>query len=76
MALATLSIDLEARLQRLEEGLKQATGAVERNTSNMEASFGRLNKTAANVGQAIAGYFSARMFVDMVKGSIDAQDNL
>ena len=39
MAIAKLSIDLEARLTKLESGLKQATSMAEQSASKMQSAF-------------------------------------
>ncbi len=63
MALATLSIDLEARLAKLEAGLDKAGRMAEREAARMKASFGGLEGSLAKLGALAAGAFSAGTIV-------------
>lgn len=72
MALATLSIDLVAKLAKFEEDMGKAARAAERSAASMENSFRR-------VGDAVAGLGIAAIVTDQlnrVKQAIDRLDSL
>jgi uncharacterized small protein (DUF1192 family) len=74
MALATLSIDLEARLAGLQQGMDKAARLAEKDSQRMERAFSRVASVAAGIGAALAAAVSVRQVTDWVKGSIDAAD--
>jgi hypothetical protein len=76
VALATLSIDIEARLAKLEAGLDKAARMADKRAADIEKSFLRVQGTLKNIGGALGGYFSVRYFEGLINGAIDAQDNL
>ena len=76
MALATLSIDLVAKLANLEAGFTKAQHLAQSNSEKMQSAFQGVKDIAIGIGAALAASFSARMFVDLVKGAIDAADRL
>lgn len=76
MALATLSIDLEARLAKLQEGLDKAGQMSAKTAQRIESEFNGLKVGAAQLGLALAAAFSARMVTDWVKGTVDGLDAL
>jgi len=76
MPIATLSIDLEARLAKLEQGMDKAGRIAERNAARIEKSFAGVNNTLRDAKQLLGTYVSARFFEGLVLGAIDAQDNL
>jgi hypothetical protein len=74
-----LSIDIEARLAGLQEGLDKAATVADRNARHIESSFNRIGNAASMVRTVIStlgATFTVGMFVDMIKGSIDAADHL
>ncbi|MBX3619144.1 MAG: hypothetical protein KF891_04020 [Rhizobacter sp.] len=79
MPLATLSIDLEARLAKLEEGLTKAGRMSEKAANQIEQNLARNRKVAEDLGKAIGAAFSAealrRFFVTTVDG-LDALNDL
>ena len=54
MAVATLSIDLEARFARLEQDMAKATRAVERSAGRMDTAFRGVSDTFSRLGSGIA----------------------
>ena len=76
MALATLSIDIEARLAKLEQGLDRAVKLSEQRSKQIENAFNKLDGVAKGVADGLAAYFSVRYFTGLIKDSIDAQDHL
>lgn len=74
MGLATLSIDLEARLAGLQQGMDKAARLAEKDSQRMERAFSRVASVAAGIGAALAAAVSVRQVTDWVKGSIDAAD--
>jgi Lambda phage tail tape-measure protein (Tape_meas_lam_C) len=53
MPLATLSIDIEAKLAKLEQGMSQATRLVQKNASQMERAFSGIRTAGSAVGGAL-----------------------
>ena len=76
MALATLSIDLVAKLANLERDMGRAAQIADRNAKKMEAAFSGVGATLRSVASFAAGAFSVSMFSGLIKSAIDAQDNL
>ncbi len=76
MALATLSIDLVAKLANLERDMGRAAQIAERNAKRMDAAFAGVNTTLRSVASFAAGAFSVSLFSGLIKSAIDAQDNL
>lgn len=76
MALATLSIDLEARLAKFEAGMDKAARLAERNAEAARASWARAASGIAGVAGGIAGAFAGFSIVDVVRSNIDALDQL
>ena len=71
MAIAKLSIDLEARLAGLQAGLDKATFIAERSAARMNSAFTNVNRTLKGVG----GFLSVREVVrafDAVVSGLDA----
>lgn len=58
MALATLSIDIEARLAGLQDGLDKASRLAEKNAAQIEASFSGLRNAATALQGVFAGVFA------------------
>ena len=76
MALATLSIDLEARLAKLQAGLDQAGRLSEKTAAKMQASFDRLQSSAEALGVAVGGIFTVAGAVQFIRANADAVDAL
>lgn len=62
MAIATLSIDIEARLASFEQQMAKATAVVDKSAQQMESSFGALGK---KLGGALAGLSIAALALEM-----------
>lgn len=79
MALATLSIDIEARLANLEAGMDRASRIAQKNADKISASFAGVKAFATGVAGALAGAFSvtavARFVTDVAQG-VDALNDL
>jgi hypothetical protein len=76
MSLATLSIDLEARLAGLQQGMDKAAQIAQRNAERIEASFTSMRESAAALGTVLAGAFAGFSLTTIVKSAIDAADHL
>lgn len=76
MALATLSIDLEAKLANLERDFNKASRLAEQNANRIKSSYSDLNGTFETLGASIAAAFGVNFFVGLIQNSIDAQDKL
>lgn len=76
MALATLSIDLEAKLAKLEEGMNRAAQVTAQNARKIQASFDNLNATAKSVGSTIGTALAAYLSIDYVRGIVKGIDAL
>ncbi|MCZ8112231.1 MAG: phage tail tape measure protein [Betaproteobacteria bacterium] len=74
--LATLSINLEARLAELQEGFDKAARVADKNASLIEARYNKLASTAAAVGAAFAGAFAADRLVQFFRTTLDGLDAL
>jgi len=72
MAFGTLSIDIEARLAKLQAGLDQASKLVEKQANAMEAAFARVGSAA---GGLLAG-LTVGTFVQSGKAAIDLADKI
>jgi hypothetical protein len=76
MPIATLSIDLEARLAKLQEGLDKAGHLTAKFANDVDARMSGLQTGTAAFASALAGAFSARVITDWVKGTVDGLDAL
>lgn len=76
MPLATLSIDLEARIASLQQGFDRATRQAETSAAAIDAKFSGLEKTARTVGAAFAGAFSVDLLVGKFRSVVDGVDAL
>lgn len=76
MAIAKLSIDLEARLANLQQGMDKAALIAQRNADKIEASFSGIRESAAALGTVLAGAFAGFSLGSIVKTAIDAADHL
>ena len=71
MSIAKLSIDLEARLAGLQEGMDKAGLLAQRNAEKIEASFNGIKDSAAALGTVLAGAFAGFSLVSIAKTAID-----
>jgi len=76
VAIATLTIDINAKLASLERDMGKAAHIAEQNAKKMEAAYAGVGKTLKNISSGILGAFSVNLFVGLIKSAIDAQDNL
>lgn len=76
MALATLSIDLEARLAKFEEGLGKAARISEKHAADMAAKWEKAGGMAVAAFSALGAGASVAGFVAITRASIDAIDAL
>lgn len=76
MALATLSIDLEAKLAKMEQGFDRASRLSEKFALEQERRFNAIKGAATGIGAAIAGAFTATQLVQMTRATIDSLDAL
>lgn len=76
MALATLSIDLEARLAGIQQGFDKAARLAEKNADAVEARYNRLKATAVGIGVAFAGAFSLSQAASFFRSTVDGVDAL
>ena len=76
MALATLSIDLEAKLANLEQGMGQAARITEKNAQQMQRSLDSIKTAGAALGGVLAGAFAGFSVVAFVRGTITGIDAL
>lgn len=72
MAIATLTIDLVAKLATLERDMGRAAQIAEKNARRMEAAFSAASKALAAIGAAV----SVGAFAGMVRSLADAGDQL
>ncbi|MDY0748501.1 phage tail tape measure C-terminal domain-containing protein [Paucibacter sp. R3-3] len=76
MPLAVLSIDIEARLAKLQQDLDQAGRLAEKNAQQIRASYTRVASVVAGLGGMIAGAFAGFSIVEFVKHNAEAIDAL
>lgn len=76
MALAVLSIDLEARLAKFEQGLDKAARLAEKNADRQRAAWARVGASVTGVAAALAGAFAGVGLTALVRGQVDALDAL
>lgn len=76
MALAKLSIDLEARLANLQAGLDKAGLLAERQAERMQRAFSGASKALTAAGGAIAAAFSVSVITRWVSATVDGLDAL
>src|SRR5690242_4155672 len=76
MALATLSIDIVAKLASLEQNLDKAYRLNERTAAAIEARWAKLNAAAANFGKTIGEAFAVHEIVTFTRETLDAIDAL
>lgn len=76
MPLATLSIDLEAKLAKLEQGLNRAVQVSEQQAGRMQAAFSAAQGAAGVLGGAAAAAIAAATLVSKGQEAIAALDYL
>lgn len=76
MALATLSIDLEAKLANLERDFSKASRLAEQNAQKIKASYAEVNQTFEMLGATLASAVGVNFAVTLIQNAIDAQDKL
>ena len=76
MAIAKLSIDIEARLANLQAGLDKAGLLAERTANQISGAFSGLKSVAATVGPALAAVFAVAGIAGFVRQTLDGIDAL
>jgi hypothetical protein len=76
MPAAKLSIDLEARLAKLQEGLDKAGRLSETFATRVEARWANLRTGAASIGTALAAAFGGAALTAMVRNTLNGVDAL
>ncbi len=76
MALATLSIDLEAKLAKLQEGFDKAGRMSAKTAADIERQFGNIKGGAVAIGGALAGAFVSSGIVSFFRSTVDGLDAL
>ena len=76
MAIAKLSIDLEAKLANLERDFSKATRIAEDNARRMKSAYSDVGRTFETLGAALAGAVGVNYLTTLVKSAVDAQDHL
>lgn len=76
MALASLSIDLNAKLANLQQGLDKAGRLAERQAGQIERAFSGLKTVGAGVGAALAASLSVAGITQFVRSTVDGIDKL
>lgn len=76
MALATLSIDLVAKLANLEAGMDKAGRIAERQAAQIERAFARSGALVRTLGAALASAFAGVSIAGFLRDTTDAIDRL
>jgi hypothetical protein len=76
MAIAKLSIDLEARLANLQAGLDKAGLLAERQAERINGAFNGIARVGVGLGAVLAGAFSAAGITAFVRSTVDGLDAL
>lgn len=76
MALATITIDLEARMAKLEEGLHKATRATDRAAKDMESRWSAVGTAVTSAAAAMAAAFAGGAITDFARRLVDGIDAL
>jgi hypothetical protein len=74
MPLTTVSIDIEARLAKLEAGFGKATQIAQRNARNIERAFGGVRTAVSGVAGALAVALPASFLTQAVRNTLSAID--
>lgn len=76
MALATLSIDLIAKLASLEAGLDKAARINQKTAADIESRWTRVGGTLKTVGGLVGGAFATQQLAGFIDRTIDGLDKL
>ena len=76
MAIAKLSIDIEARLANLQAGLDKAGLLAERTANQISGAFSGIKSVAATVGPALVAVFAVAGIAGFVRQTLDGIDAL
>lgn len=76
MALATLDINLLARLAEFQAGMDKATRIAEKSAAQIEARFERMKAVAVGVGAALGGAISVAGLSQLFRATVDGLDKL
>lgn len=76
MAAATLSIDLEARLAKLQEGMDKATRLSDKAAAQIEAKWSTLSELGRGFGTALVAAFSVGTIAAFTRATVNALDAL
>jgi hypothetical protein len=76
MALATLSVDFEAKLAKLEQGFDRASRLSEKFAADQERRFAAVKGAATAIGSALAGAFSVTQIAQFARATVDGLDAL
>lgn len=76
MALATLSIDMVAKLAELQAGMDKAGRIAEKTAGAIEARFQKMAAVASGVGEALAGAVSIAGLSALFRATVDGLDKL
>jgi hypothetical protein len=76
MAIAKLSIDLEARLAGLQQGLDKAGLLAEKQAAAISGAFGKANAAATALGATLAGALGAAGITALFRATVDGLDKL
>jgi hypothetical protein len=76
MALATLSIDLEARLAGLERDMGRAVSAIDKSASKMQRSFSRVDSAVAAIGPKLLAAFGGAAVLSGIQSIVAGLDSL
>lgn len=76
MPLATLSIDLVAKLAELQTGMDKAGRIAEKNAAQIEARYKRMGDVARSVGAALGAAISVAGITQFIKATVDGIDAL
>lgn len=76
MALATLSIDIVAKLASLEEGMTKASRLAEKEAARISAAFAGVNTAITAIGGALGGAFAVAGIGEFIKSNAQAIDAL
>lgn len=76
MALATLSIDLIAKLASLEAGLDRAARINQKTAADIESRWTRVGSTLRTVGGLVGGAFATQQLAGFIDRTIDGLDKL
>lgn len=76
MSLATLSIDLVAKLGELQAGMDRAGRIAEKTAAQIEARYQRMASAAGSVGAALGAAISVAGLANFFRATVDGLDNL